>query len=280
MLNRYVILLRCLVVAVCLFSCGTVQVYKEPGEPIFLSNQLSQTLGDADSLNVVTFNIKEAEKIDLAISELQQLEKTHTIDVYLLQEVDEKGVEMLASQLKLNYLYIPIVYNKIVKKNIGNAILTKGTVGHPEKLILPHSKWVNNRRRHAAIAEVSIHQQKILVFSTHTETVSMSRKKRMDQVDAMIENAKTKFPTYEHILIGGDLNTVFNGDLRRVVEKFNASGFEWATDSVGPTASAMFGLVKPKHDNIFSKGFKVIRAFTVKSSKASDHYPVFASFRY
>ena len=280
MLSRYVILSRYLVVAACLISCGTVQVYKEPGEPIFLSNQIKGTPVDTDSINVVTFNIKEAEKIDLAISELQQLEKKHPIDVYLLQEVDEKGVEMLATQLKLNYLYIPIVYNKIVKKNIGNAILTKGTIGHPEKLILPHSKWVNSRRRHAVIAEVSIHQRKILVFSTHTETASMGRKKRMDQVDAMIENAEKKFSTYGHILIGGDFNALFKGDVRRLVEKFDASGFEWATDSVGPTASAMFGLVKPKHDHIFSKGFKVIQAFTVKSSRASDHYPVFASFRY
>ena len=224
MFNRCIILSRYLVVAAMLVSCGTVQVYKDPLEPIFLSNQLKETPGELDSINVVTFNIKEAEKIDLAITELQQLEKTHTIDVYLLQEVDEKGVELLASQLKLNYLYVPIVYNKIVDKNIGNAILTRGTIGHPEKLILPHAKWVNNRRRHATIAEVSIHQQKILVFSIHTETVSMSRKKENDQVEAMIDNAKTKFSTYKHILVGGDFNALFKGDVRRVVEKFNTSG--------------------------------------------------------
>src|SRR3954465_5309694 len=88
----------------CLLSCSTEQVYKDPGKPVFYSNENCPSAPQADSLNVVTFNIKEAEKIQLAIFELQQLEKTTPVDIFLLQEMDEKGAEAIAKELKLNYL--------------------------------------------------------------------------------------------------------------------------------------------------------------------------------
>src|SRR5436305_8422348 len=98
-----------LIFITCLLSCSTEQVYKDPGKPVFYSNEnCCPSAPQADSLNVVTFNIKEAEKIQLAILELQQLNKTKPVDIYLLQEMDEKGAEEIAKELKLNYLYIPI----------------------------------------------------------------------------------------------------------------------------------------------------------------------------
>ena len=194
--------------------------------------------------------------------------------------MDEKGAEAIARELNLNYLYIPIVYNKLVKKNIGNAILTKGTIAHPEKLILPHSKWINKRRRHVAIGEVNIAQKKILVYSVHTETVMMSRKHRMEQVDAIIEHAKLQLHNYKYVLIGGDFNTLFSKDSRLAVAKFNNNGFDWSTAKVGNTAKAFFGLAKPTHDYLFSWGLKVTNASKIETSKASDHYPVFASLKY
>ena len=265
----------------CLLSCGTIQVYNDPAKPVFYFNEKNlQSNGQADSLNVITFNIKEAEKIQLATFELQQLEKTRNVDVYLLQEMDEKSVKTIASELSLNYLYIPIVYNKLIKKNIGNAILTKGTIEKPEKLILPHSKWLNRRRRHITIGEVNIHEKKILVFSVHTETAMMSRKNRMDQVDAIIEHARMQLPNYKYVLIGGDFNTLFSKDAQLVVEKFNGNGFDWSTATVGSTAKAFSGLIKPTHDYLFSRGLKLMNACKINTSKSSDHYPIFASFRY
>ena len=68
--------------------------------------------------------------------------------------MSEKSVEEVATALGLNSLYIPISYDKADKQNIGNAILTKGTITHPEKLILPHAKWQNQQRRAVTIGEV------------------------------------------------------------------------------------------------------------------------------
>lgn len=264
-----------------LLSCGTVKVYKELDQPVFRSKEETvQPTAATDSLNVVTFNIKKALKVDLAASELQQFQKSKPVDVYLLQEMDEKGVAEIAARLGLNYLYIPIVFKTSSQKNIGNAILTPGTITHPEKLLLPHKKWLSNWRRHVTIAEVTIHEKKVLVFSVHTETMVMSRKKRMDQVEAIIEHANQQLPHYQYVLIGGDFNTLLTKDGQLAIDRFHRNGFNWSTANAGKTASAFFGLVKPRHDYIFTKGLQVADSYKIASSRSSDHYPVFASFRF
>lgn len=259
-------------------SCRALQFYGEPDKPFFYSPSRNiAAVEDIDSVNVVTFNIKKARKISLAISEMQALDKKKRVDVYLLQEMDEKGVEQMAEAMHLNYLYIPIAYDRGDKKNIGNAILTKGTIANPEKLILPHAKWQNQQRRDVTIGEVTLHQKKILVLSIHTETLMMPRRDRMDQVDSIIARAKALMPHYKYVIAGGDFNTVLPKDVQLVSSRFRNAGFDWVSSNVGSTAKGMLGLVKPKNDYIFSKGFHDADAFTVYSSRASDHFPVFAT---
>lgn len=264
-----------------LVSCGTVHVYNESDQPVFRSNdEKPQPMEGTDSLNVVTFNIKKAEKVDLAASELEQLQETKNVDVYLLQEMDEQGVETIAKKLGLNYLYIPVVYNESLKKNMGNAILTRGTITKPEKLLLPHAKPLSKSRRQVTIAEVTIQQKKILVYSVHTETMVMSLKNRMDQVDAIIQHANQQLPNYKYVLIGGDFNTLSQKDGQQAIDKFTSKGFHWSSSAAGTTASAFFGLLKPRHDYIFSKGLNVTDCYKIETSKSSDHFPVFATFSY
>lgn len=259
-------------------SCGTVRIYKEPDRPVLISNEINN-IQPADSLTVVSFNIEKAEKIQQAISELQRFAKTTPVAVYLLQEMDEQGVQAIAKELNLNYLYIPIVYNWLLKKNMGNAILAKGLIQRPEKLILPHTKWINGRRRHVTIGEVTLGDKKILVYSVHTETSTMGRKKRTEQWDAILEHAQRQLVNYPCTVIGGDFNTLFPKDAGQVVEKFRTAGFGWATAAAGHTARAFYGLIKPREDYIFYTGLQALSGGKIESSKVSDHYPVYATFR-
>jgi endonuclease/exonuclease/phosphatase family metal-dependent hydrolase len=270
-----------IVMLISLFSCHTLTFYGNADRPFFVSH--GKEVADAassDTLNVVTFNIKKSRKIELAISEMKQLEKQTPIDIYLLQEMNENGVEAIATALRLNYLYIPIAYDKSDKKNIGNAILTKGTIEHPKKLILPYAKWQNQQRRDVTIGEVNFDQKKILVFSVHTETIAMSRKMRVGQVDSVIHYVQQASSHYKYVLIGGDFNTAFPGYSQLVVNKFKSIGFDWQTSKVGSTAKAMMGLVRPVSDYLFSKGFECRNAYAIRSSHSSDHYPVFATLHY
>ena len=264
-----------------LLSCHTLSFYGEAGRPMFRSEKAEiATPESPDSLNVVTFNIKKARKIELAVAEMRQLEQKTPVDIYLLQEMSEEGAETIATDLGLNYLYIPFSYDKADKKSIGNAILTKGTIRHSEKLILPHAKWQNQQRRGVTIGEVDIHDKKILVFNVHTETVAMSRKMRMDQVDSVARYGLEEASHYKYFLIGGDFNTAFRGYSRSVVREFNTVGFDWQTAKVGSTAKAMMGLVSPVNDYLFSRGFAFGNAYAIRSSRSSDHYPVFATLRF
>lgn len=264
-----------------LASCRALTFYGDAGKPVYLSERKAfSNTQPADSLNIVTFNIKKARKIQLAIAEMKELEKKKPVDIFLLQEMDEKGVEDIARNLDLNYLYIPISYDRSDRKDIGNAILTTGTIDRPEKLILPHAKWQNQQRRGVTIGELSIHEKKILVLSVHTETVAMSRKMRMDQVDSIVRYVQQESAIYPYILIGGDFNTAFPGYSRSVVKEFDRVGFTCMTSNVGSTAKAMMGLVAPTNDYFFSKGLTVVNAEVIRSSRASDHYPVFATMRY
>ncbi len=280
MRNRFTIYL--IIFITCLFfSCRSLRFYGELDKPFFhYSNKNVSVKEQTDSLNVVTFNIKKSIKIQLAIQEMQLLEKTKPVDIYLLQEMDERGVQAIAKELGLNYLYIPIAYDARDKKNIGNAILTKGTIEHPEKLILPHAKWQNQQRRDVTIGEVDIRDKKILVFSVHIETVAMRTEKRMDQVDSIIKRARVLLPNYKYVLVGGDFNTLFPKDIRTIVGKFKQLGLDWPTAGVGSTAKGLLGLVKPMNDHLFTKGFTLRNAYTIYSSRSSDHFPVFATFGY
>lgn len=264
-----------------LSSCRSLSFYGDADKPFFFSERNNIPAREVfDTLTVVTFNIKKARKIEMAVSELQALKKKSAIDIYLLQEMDEKGVETIARDLDLNYLYIPIAYDKSDKKNIGNAILTTGTIAHPEKLILPHAKWQNQQHRAVVIGEVNIHHRKIMVFSVHTETVAMSRKMRMDQVDSVVHYARQQLAHYDYVLIGGDFNTAFPRYAQSVVTKFKDNGFDWSTSQGGSTAKAMLGLIRPTNDYLFSSGFTTMSAYVVRSSKSSDHWPVFATLRF
>jgi endonuclease/exonuclease/phosphatase family metal-dependent hydrolase len=262
-------------------SCRSLNFYSAAGKPIFNSGAYNTAPTEPiDSLNVVTFNIKKARKIQLAISEMKALEKKTPVDIYLLQEMNEEGVETIAADLGLNYLYIPIAYDRSDKKDIGNAILTRGAIDHPEKLILPHAKWQNQQRRAVTVGEVTIHQRKILVLSVHTETIAMSASMRADQVDSVIRFGRQESSHYNYVLIGGDFNTAFPAYAHSVVNKFTSNGFDWQTSKVGSTAKALGGLVTPVSDYLFTKGFSYVNAYAIRRARSSDHYPIFATFRY
>jgi len=65
-----------IVFQICLFSCRALNFYGDADKPFFNSGEKEiASTEPSDTLNVVTFNIKKARKIQLAISEMKQLEK-------------------------------------------------------------------------------------------------------------------------------------------------------------------------------------------------------------
>jgi hypothetical protein len=59
--------------------------------------------------------------------ELFQTNELEDLDVLLLQEMDEKGTDLLARALKMSYVYYPAIYIPGQEKNFGNSIFLHKT---------------------------------------------------------------------------------------------------------------------------------------------------------
>jgi len=124
--------------------------------------------------------------------------------------------------------------------------------------------------RIATKAKLDVDGTAVCVYCVHTEVYLTSRQYRRDQIQAItgdIINAG------DHVIVGGDFNTVRRTSIRRLVEYFEALGFIRASKGVGPTIKKM--RVSPSAaDHIFTRGMTVVDAGRQKETNGSDHYPI------
>ena len=112
----------------------------------------------------------------------------------------------------------------------------------------------------------------ILTGSVHLEVNSLAVNKRIDQVRALLSAIPDSI---DHVIIGGDFNTMVQNTIDSVDSMLKNSGYLNATKNIEYTISSMpFGWLKLKLDHIYVKGFDEINSGIIKESRASDHYPV------
>ena len=253
-------------------SCKTIETYNEAEQPIFLSNNYQNDTLKVSSLKVVTFNIHEGSGDEEVVSFFNQADSLRSIDILLLQEADEHLVQKLSTVFKYNFIYFPIAKSRS-GHNFGNAILTKHQIMDPRKLILPHEK-INGRIRNATNCVIDTGVDKVLVYSIHNETIIMSKKKRSEQLDFIIEDIKTKMPVHSKIIVGGDFNCITASSLKQVREKFERIGFSWHTENIDFSSRQFMGLLKFRIDHIFSIGFSPGKSSKINGTTSSDHDPI------
>jgi endonuclease/exonuclease/phosphatase (EEP) superfamily protein YafD len=220
-----------------------------------------------DTLKVVSFNIAHAREIDQAIRELSGSPELAEADIILLQEMDEIGTETIACSLKTNYLYYPMS-NKD-GKNFGNAILSRWPFSNESKYILAHDYPFIKSPRAAASAVIQIGELTVLTYSVHTHTILLSEEKRWAQVDSLVTDISRE---WKQVIVGGDFNSPGDSNVEAITKIFQQNGFQRASENSGTTVEV--GPLDFTLDHIFSKGFKAMSTGTLKSSQASDHYPI------
>jgi len=231
-----------------------------------------------DKITIVSFNIEKSREIDLAILELNLNIHTKDSDIILLQEMDEEGVIQIAEFFKLNYIYYPFSRELKTQSNFGNAILSRYKIKAEEKLILPHYSQ-KNRLRAVTKCSITINNKSLLLYSIHQSTVSLKKSKRADQLETVLSDINTERENYNQVIVGGDFNTLFKKDLKSTITLFEELGFKFATENIGHTSAALFNIVKPKNDHIFTKSGKVINSGKLQDSKSSDHLPIFIELK-
>ena len=258
-----------LLLSTMLISCAATTNFLEPYTPMFRGHFAAEPRSmPAHHLKVVTFNIAAAKKIDRAIEEIQTFKELQDADILLLQEMDETGTDRIAKTLRYNYVYYPIAIHRKFKQYFGNAILSKWPIEEEEKLILPHANPKDQQRRIAVSATICIGNERVKVYSVHTETIWLSEAKRREQVKALVDHIAAQ-QDFAYIIVGGDFNTVWKKDVQANTLLFNTIQLDRASVGVGATVSPFLHL-----DHIYTKGLYVIANGRVNHSQASDHAPV------
>jgi endonuclease/exonuclease/phosphatase family metal-dependent hydrolase len=221
-----------------------------------------------DRLTVATYNIAHGEAWAEASEVLQTLEPLRGADIVLLQEMEETGVDQMASLLGYNYVYYPATRSPD-GRNFGNAILARWPLTDWRKVILPGRHPVTGQQRIAVRASARIGNDDVIVYSTHTETPTTPASYRAVQIQAIVDDIG---PGTSPVVVGGDFNTATGRGIERMEDQFATIGLTRATNDVGPTYTR-FGFQPAPLDHIFVRGLAPIAAGRVEA-EASDHFPV------
>jgi endonuclease/exonuclease/phosphatase family metal-dependent hydrolase len=253
-----------LAVAILAAGCTPAQNYTDPKTPRY-SGAGVVPLNDDGALRIVTFNIKYARAVDLAIGAFQKSHALQNADIIALEEMDAPGTERIARALGLSYVYYPAAVHRKGGKDFGNAVLVRGSIEEDYKLVLPHRSRIYKMQRVAVVATVRVAGLRLRVYSVHLEAPGdLWPSQRYDQVNAIIRDAQG-FPG--PVIVAGDFN---NRD--RVGRAFRRAGFTWVTERLGHTIS-FFGW-----DHVFARGLpeRGWKAGVAPGNGASDHNPVWA----
>lgn len=254
-------------------SCSAPRNYISPDRPKFTGSYAPDVETFNDTLKVVSFNIKFAEKIKQAISELQTQPQLRNADIILLQEMDESGTDSIASSLSYNYVYYPATVHPQSDRNFGNAILSKWPLHSHKKILLPYEPVLGKTKRIAVSSYVAHPKNDLLVYSVHTATAVVSAEKRLSQADSILNSISRQHP---QMIIGGDFNTLFSQNVRDLEAVFLKNGFLRASREAGPTVEKAF--LNLTLDHIFVKGLELIGSGTTETL-ASDHKPLWVLLR-
>ena len=237
--------------------------YPDPASPRYADSTAVIRSLPGETIRIVSFNIEYARETRRAARILSTVATLRDADVILLQEMTAPATKFLADSLHMRYVYYPAIYNRIMRRDIGNAILSRWPITDDAKLILPSRSRYAKTQRIATAATIRIGNDHIRVYSTHLGTpADLGWKGRVAQLKRILDDASP----YERVIIGGDMN---NKDIGRIARD---AGYVWPTDTI-PRSNA-FG----RFDHFFVRGLRVPRGSAVGthriSRKISDHSPI------
>lgn len=250
----------------------TAKNYEEPDSPRFSGNFAPVPPEKTAEINVVSYNIRYAQKIEQAIAELAELDAAKGVDILLLQEMNETGTAQIAQALQMNFVYFPAAVEPRYDQNFGTAVLARWPILESTKVILPHKSFTSRLNRTATKATIMVNDLPILVYSVHTETIFTLPAYRRNQFTAVLADSG---PDAEYVIVGGDFNTVNGADVARLEGILGNGRF------VRASAESGFTLIKSglevEADHIFSKGLPPQSTGKIADATASDHLPIWVT---
>ena len=256
-------------VLICTSACKTGINYPEPNEPRYVGVSPSgRAVPAKDTLRIVSFNVEFSKEVQRSIRILRTAAPLKGADIVLLQEMTAPAAKAIADSLDMHHVYYPAIYNRLARRDFGNAVLSRWPIVEDQKLILPARSRYAKTNRIATAATVRIGDRSLRVYSTHLGTpADLGWEGRVAQISAIIADARK----HAHVIVGGDMNSE---EIGKVVRD---SGYAWPTDTI-PKGNT-FGRL----DHVFLRGLTPLDsagAGTVPIAPGvSDHRPIWVRAR-
>nr|MEE4268822.1 endonuclease/exonuclease/phosphatase family protein [Candidatus Krumholzibacteria bacterium] len=257
----------------------------EPAPPVLFSGQYAMEKIPAaesppDSLLVVSYNIAFARNTREVTAQLMNDPHLGAADVLLLQEMDLEGVDFMARALGLNYVYGPAYRHPRYGRLWGNAILSRWPIAGQADLVLPYPNPFSENRRRAVAADVLVKGRKVRAVSVHLSTAVIPLSDRLKQAAVLADSlGQVSWP----VIVGGDFNTGSRQEIKELRQVMRGRRFRQVRLPAGKTAlggALDFFNHTLVLDHFFFRGLAWQRAGIADEYTASDHFPVWAEFRF
>jgi endonuclease/exonuclease/phosphatase family metal-dependent hydrolase len=259
------------VLALLAAGCGGPLNFTDPDEPRYAGRPLVDPPPAADSLTVVSFNLRFGIEVDGMLRLFESHPVLKNADVLLLQEMDVPSTRKVAHALGMHYVYYPATINPQSQRPFGNAILARWPITDTRKLRLPHLGRMGKTQRIAVSGTIRPGGHALRLYSFHMATgMESTGRWKKDQARAIVHDADSTGAGMD-VILGGDLNS------ERVARAFEGSGYRWVTQALPSTAGWL------SLDHIFLKGIELTRptarGVVTDNQGTSDHNPLWIVVR-
>ena len=258
-------------------GCGLFAGYAPEEAPVHRGRAAAVSVPVPDSLRVVSWNIQYGEAVGTALDELRAHPRLANPDLLLVQEIAPEDAALLADSLGLNHVYRAAAVHPHHAELFGNAVLSRWPIVAHEVEVLPHPTPLTGHRRIAVAATVDLGPRgELVAVSVHTATVIMDQENRFDQAAAVFDSLGLGD---RPAVVARDFNTITDYEvtlLRRVGRKH---GLTHVRLPAGPTISSSLRKLSGQQfalDHILLRGLEAGARGVVRTTTASDHYPVWA----
>ncbi|MCP3993395.1 MAG: hypothetical protein GY724_30300 [Actinomycetia bacterium] len=221
----------------------------------------------------MSWNIQLGIDVLNAIIALEELRELRSASIIFLQEMDRAGSQQIANALGYHHIYEPAAVHYKTGREFGNAVLSRRPLSNVEVVPLPHRASVQGQPRIALWASTTLGGATVEVASVHTETPSLSMRKRVQQFEAIAGAAASR--SRGPVLVGGDFNTASSRAVKALTEIMAGAGTEHLSPTSGWTLQR--GGKRFTLDHLFGRGFVGRDSGVVRQLPVSDHAPLWVT---